>query len=192
MAPESGGLPFARRSAAAYKSKNSKGRDAISRPLLFWNIGKFGKHDKSGGKAGCKIRLSPFAASRTGADRKNPVRENSLFLRRPPVFCIAAGGKTGYICADNAALYDFAQIILRRYDLRRALLCRALLCRAVLYRLLFCGTALCPVILCRAVLRRTISCGTVLCGALLLLTSAKGMWESLCCRGGEPASLCRV
>ena len=141
------------------------------------------------------------------ASCKNPVRENSLFLRRPPVFCIAAGGKTGCICADNAALYDFAQIILRGYDLRRTLLCqaflcrallcrallwRALLCRAVLYRLLFCGTALCPVILCRAVLRRTISCGTVLCGALLLLTSAKGMWESLCCRGGEPASLCRV
>ena len=131
------------------------------------------------------------------ASCKNPVRENSLFLRRPPVFRIAAGGKTGYICADNAALYDFAQIILRGYDLRRTLLCqaflcRALLCRAVLYRLLFCGTALCPVILCRAVLRRTISCGTVLCGALLLLTSAKGMWESLCCRGGEPASLCRV
>lgn len=131
------------------------------------------------------------------ASCKNPVRENSLFLRRPPVFRIAAGGKTGCICADNAALYDFAQIILRRYDLRRTLLWRtllwrALLCRAVLYRLLFCGTALCPVILCRAVLRRTISCGTVLCGALLLLTSAKGMWESLCCRGGEPASLCRV
>lgn len=76
------------------------------------------------------------------ASCKNPVRENSLFLRRPPVFRIAAGGKTGNICADNAALYDFAQIILRGYDLRRTLLCqaflcRALLCRAVLYRLLF-------------------------------------------------------